>query len=142
MLVVASMVGTGVFTTTGFLVEALRSPAAVLAAWAVGGVLALSGALSYAELSAALPRNGGEYHLLGRIYHPAVGFAAGIVSLVEAAAVPDLPHVHEAGQVGRAVRYSPYPSFFVSRRTSIGVERTRSGPRVRPATRADMPRRE
>jgi APA family basic amino acid/polyamine antiporter len=88
MLVVASMIGTGVFTTTGFLVEALRSPAAVLAAWIVGGLLALSGALSYAELSAALPRNGGEYHLLGRIYHPAVGFAAGIVSLVVGFAAP------------------------------------------------------
>jgi APA family basic amino acid/polyamine antiporter len=88
MLVVASMIGTGVFTTTGFLVEALRSPAAVLAAWIVGGLLALSGALSYAELSAALPRNGGEYHLLGRVYHPAVGFAAGIVSLVVGFAAP------------------------------------------------------
>jgi APA family basic amino acid/polyamine antiporter len=88
MLVVASMIGTGVFTTTGFLVEALRSPAAVLAAWLVGGLLALSGALSYAELSAALPRNGGEYYLLGRVYHPAVGFAAGIVSLVVGFAAP------------------------------------------------------
>ena len=82
MLVVASMLGTGVFTTTGLLVAELRSPAAVLAAWALGGVLALCGALSYGELAAALPRNGGEYQLLSRIYHPAVGFAAGLVSLV------------------------------------------------------------
>jgi APA family basic amino acid/polyamine antiporter len=88
MLVVASMVGTGVFTTTGFLVRDLGSPLAVLAAWAVGGVLALCGALSYAELSAALPRNGGEYQLLGRIYHPALGFAAGIVSLVVGFSAP------------------------------------------------------
>jgi APA family basic amino acid/polyamine antiporter len=88
MLVVASMIGTGIFTTTGFLVEALRSPVVVLVAWAVGGLLALSGALSYAELSAALPRNGGEYHLLGRVYHPAVGFAAGIISLVVGFAAP------------------------------------------------------
>jgi APA family basic amino acid/polyamine antiporter len=88
MLVVASMVGTGVFTTTGFLVRDLGSAWTVLAAWAVGGVLALCGALSYAELSAALPRNGGEYQLLGRIYHPAVGFAAGIVSLVVGFSAP------------------------------------------------------
>jgi len=88
MLVVASMVGTGVFTTTGFLVRDLGSPVVVLAAWAVGGVLALCGALSYAELSAALPRNGGEYQLLGRIYHPALGFAAGIVSLVVGFSAP------------------------------------------------------
>jgi APA family basic amino acid/polyamine antiporter len=54
----------------------------------VAGLLALCGALSYAELSAALPRNGGEYHLLGRLYHPAVGFAAGVVSLVVGFAAP------------------------------------------------------
>jgi basic amino acid/polyamine antiporter, APA family len=88
MLVVASMIGTGIFTTTGLLVESLRSPAAVLGAWVVGGVLAMSGALSYAELSAALPRNGGEYQLLARIYHPAVGFAAGVISLVVGFAAP------------------------------------------------------
>ncbi len=88
MVVVACMIGTGVFTTTGLLVRDLRSPATVLAAWAVGGLLALCGALSYAELAAALPRNGGEYQLLGRIYHPAVGFAAGIVSLVVGFSAP------------------------------------------------------
>jgi APA family basic amino acid/polyamine antiporter len=88
LLVVGSMVGTGVFTTTGLLVRDLGSPLAVLAAWAVGGALALCGALSYAELGAALPRNGGEYQLLGRIYHPALGFAAGIVSLLVGFAAP------------------------------------------------------
>jgi APA family basic amino acid/polyamine antiporter len=88
MLVVASMVGTGIFTTTGFLVRDLRSPVAVLAAWTLGGVLALCGAFSYGELAAALPRNGGEYQLLGRIYHPAVGFAAGLVSLVVGFSAP------------------------------------------------------
>jgi APA family basic amino acid/polyamine antiporter len=88
LVVVASMVGTGVFTTTGLLLRDLGSPAAVLAAWAVGGLLAVCGALSYAELAAALPRNGGEYQLLGRIYHPAVGFAAGIVSLVVGFSAP------------------------------------------------------
>ncbi len=87
-LVVGSMVGTGVFTTTGFLVEALRSPGAVLLVWVGGGLLALCGALAYAELSAAVPRNGGEYALLGRAYHPAVGFAAGVISIVVGFAAP------------------------------------------------------
>lgn len=87
-VVVASMVGTGVFTTTGVLLAALGSAPAVLAAWAVGGVLACAGAVSYAELTAALPRNGGEYQLLGRIYHPAVGFTAGIISVVVGFAAP------------------------------------------------------
>src|SRR6266702_110865 len=87
-VVVASMVGTGIFTTTGLLLRDLRSPLTVLLAWLVGGVLASCGALSYAELGAALPRNGGEYQLLSRIYHPAVGFVAGWVSLIVGFAAP------------------------------------------------------
>ena len=81
-LIVASMVGTGVFTTSGFLVADIRSKTAVLVAWVVGGVLALFGGLAYAELGAAFPGNGGEYQLLSRIYHPVVGFMAGWTSLV------------------------------------------------------------
>ncbi|MFW5875827.1 MAG: APC family permease [Myxococcota bacterium] len=88
LLVIASMVGTGVFTTTGLMVEDLRSDGAVLLAWAVGGLAALFGALAYAELTAALPHNGGEYQLLTRIYHPAVGFIAGVVSLVVGFSAP------------------------------------------------------
>ena len=88
MLVVASMVGTGIFTTTGLLLRELGSPAAVLAAWTAGALLALCGALSYGELAAALPRNGGEYQLLGRIYHPALGFTAALVSLVVGFSAP------------------------------------------------------
>lgn len=88
LLVVASMVGTGIFTTTGLLLDDLGSPVAVLAAWAIGGALALCGALSYGELAAALPRNGGEYQILSRVYHPSVGFAAGVVSLVVGFSAP------------------------------------------------------
>jgi APA family basic amino acid/polyamine antiporter len=79
--VIASMVGTGALTTSGLLLATLGSPAAVLLAWLIGGAAALAGALSYAELGAALPTNGGEYRLLGRIYHPAVGFVAGWISV-------------------------------------------------------------
>lgn len=86
-LVVSSMVGTGVFTTGGLLAGQL-GPLATLVAWAVGGLVALSGALVYGEAVAALPRSGGEYHLLGRIYHPAVGFVAGTISLVVGFAAP------------------------------------------------------
>lgn len=82
------MVGTGVFTTTGFLVRDLRSAPAVLIAWTLGGLAALAGALTFAELGAALPHNGGEYRLLGRIYHPGVGFVAGWISLIVGFAAP------------------------------------------------------
>ncbi|MBI3862159.1 MAG: amino acid permease [Planctomycetia bacterium] len=88
LLIVANMIGVGVFTTTGYMVAALQSPLAILAAWAIGGVAAFCGALAYAELGAALPRNGGEYQLLSRIYHPAFGFTAGWVSLVVGFAAP------------------------------------------------------
>lgn len=87
-LVVANMIGTGIFTSLGFQLAEIPSHAAILLLWGVGGVLALCGALCYAELSAALPRSGGEYHFLGRIYHPSVGFMAGIVSMVAGFAAP------------------------------------------------------
>lgn len=88
LLIVANMIGVGVFTTTGYMVSAIPSPPAVLLAWLCGGLAALCGALSYAELGSALPRNGGEYRLLSRIYHPAIGFAAGWVSLIVGFAAP------------------------------------------------------
>jgi APA family basic amino acid/polyamine antiporter len=88
-LVVASMIGTGVYTATGALLEAPgRSPLGVLAIWLVAGLLSLAGALSYAELASVYPESGGEYALLTRLYHPAVGFVGGIVSLVLGFAAP------------------------------------------------------
>jgi APA family basic amino acid/polyamine antiporter len=88
LVVVASMIGTGVFTTSGLLAAELRSCPAILLTWLCGGLLAVCGALSYAELAAALPRNGGEYRLLSRIFHPSVGFTAGWVSLVVGFSAP------------------------------------------------------
>jgi APA family basic amino acid/polyamine antiporter len=80
-LVVANMVGTGVFTSLGFQVAGIASDFALIALWVVGGIVSLCGALSYAELAAALPRSGGEYHYLSRIFHPSVGFLAGWISV-------------------------------------------------------------
>jgi APA family basic amino acid/polyamine antiporter len=82
------MVGTGIFTSLGYQVGDLPTGFAILALWVVGGVCALCGALSYAELGAALPRSGGEYHFLGAIYHPAVGFLAGWISATVGFAAP------------------------------------------------------
>jgi basic amino acid/polyamine antiporter, APA family len=87
-LVVANMVGTGVFTSLGYQVGPLPSGFAIMALWFVGGVCALCGAFSYAELGAALPRSGGEYNFLGRIYHPSVGFLAGFISATVGFAAP------------------------------------------------------
>lgn len=74
------MVGTGVFTSLGFQLLDIRSGFALLLLWGLGGLIALCGAMTYAELGAALPRSGGEYNFLTRIYHPSAGFVSGWVS--------------------------------------------------------------
>ena len=87
-LVVANMVGTGVFTSLGFQAIDIQSGFSLLMLWIVGGVFALCGALSYGELGAAMPRSGGEYHYLTKIYHPAIGFLSGWVSVTVGFAAP------------------------------------------------------
>lgn len=81
-LVVANMVGAGVFTTSGFSLEALGSPELVLWAWFVAGLIAMAGAYSYGQLVKAMPESGGEYLFLSRAAHPLLGFIAGWVSLI------------------------------------------------------------
>lgn len=87
-VVVASMIGVGVFSSLSFQVHSLSSGFSILFLWAVGALVALLGAFCYAELGAALPRSGGEYHLLSRIFHPSLGFLAGWVSLIAGFAAP------------------------------------------------------
>ncbi|WP_408034172.1 APC family permease [Thiorhodovibrio winogradskyi] len=82
------MIGTGVFTSLGYQVIDIQSPLAVLALWIIGGLVALCGALVYAELGARMPRSGGEYHMLSRIYHPVIGFLAGFISIAVGFAAP------------------------------------------------------
>lgn len=82
------MIGTGVFTTSGFLVADLKSPWLVLAAWAVGGFIAALGALCYGALARRIPESGGEYLFLSRTLHPAAGCVAGWISLVVGFSAP------------------------------------------------------
>ena len=87
-IVIANIIGTGVFTSLGFQLIDIQSGFPLLMLWVVGGIAALCGALCYGELSAALPRSGGEYHFLSEIYHPALGFMAGFVSATVGFAAP------------------------------------------------------
>ena len=87
-IVVADMVGVGVFTSLGFQVVDITSGFALLLLWVVGGIVAICGALSYAELAAMLPRSSGEYNFLRRIYHPAFGFVAGWLAATVGFAAP------------------------------------------------------
>src|SRR5260370_32751749 len=87
-IVIANIIGTGIFTSLGFQLAGIQSGFALLMLWIVGGVVALCGALCYGELSAALPRAGGENHFLSKIYHPALGFMAGFGSATVGFAAP------------------------------------------------------
>jgi basic amino acid/polyamine antiporter, APA family len=87
-IVVADMVGVGVFTSLGFQVSDIPSGFALMLLWIVGGVVAICGAFCYAELATMFPRSSGEYNFLRRIYHPAFGFVAGWLSATVGFAAP------------------------------------------------------
>ncbi|MFM2225269.1 MAG: hypothetical protein RJA07_1471 [Bacteroidota bacterium] len=82
------MIGTGVFTSLFFQVGAIHSGFALLMLWLFGGLAALCGSLVYSELATLFPRSGGEYNLLTEIYHPAVGFVSGWISITVGFAAP------------------------------------------------------
>ncbi len=79
-VVIANMIGTGVFTSLGFQLLDIQSGFAILLLWALGGLIAVCGSMTYAELGSALPRSGGEYNFLTEIYHPSAGFISGWIS--------------------------------------------------------------
>src|SRR6266567_5558240 len=87
-IVVADMVGVGVFTSLGFQVKDIPSGFSILLLWVVGGIVALCGVFSYSELGAMFPRSSGEYNFLSRAFHPAFGFLAGWVSATVGFAAP------------------------------------------------------
>jgi basic amino acid/polyamine antiporter, APA family len=102
-IVVADMVGVGVFTSLGFQVKDIPSGFSILLLWTVGGVVALCGVFSYGELGAMFPRSSGEYNFLSRAYHPAFGFLAGWVSATIGFAAPVALAAMAFGQYGKAV---------------------------------------
>lgn len=87
-IVVANMIGAGIFTTSGLLMSGLNNPVLMLTLWVAGGIIALFGALSYGELGAAMPGAGGEYLFLSKLYHPAFGFLSGWVSFIVGFSAP------------------------------------------------------
>jgi APA family basic amino acid/polyamine antiporter len=87
-IVVADMVGIGVFTSLGFQVQDITSGFSLMLLWVVGGIVALCGAVCYAELAAMFPRSSGEYNFLRCTYHPVAGFLAGWLSATVGFAAP------------------------------------------------------
>src|SRR5271167_2425140 len=102
-IVVADMVGVGVFTSLGFQVTDITSGFSLLLLWVVGGVVAICGAFCYAELATMLPRSSGEYNFLRRIYHPAFGFVAGWLSATVGFAAPTALAAMAFGDYSRSI---------------------------------------
>ena len=87
-IVVSNMIGTGVYTSLGLQAAGVHSVLALILIWITGGLVALCGALTYGELAARIPRSGGEYIFLSKIYHPAFGFLSGFISMTIGFAAP------------------------------------------------------
>jgi APA family basic amino acid/polyamine antiporter len=101
-LVIANTVGSGIFTTSGFIARDVGSPVVILALWAAGGMIEFVGALSYSELSAAMPEAGGEYVYLREAYGPLVAcmsgwtsFFVGFSGAIAAAAIAFIGYLHQ-----------------------------------------------
>src|SRR3954462_12951297 len=102
-IVVADMVGVGVFTSLGFQVKDIPTGFSILLLWTIGGVVALCGVFSYGEFAAWFPRSSGEYNFLGRAFHPAFGFVAGWVSATVGFAAPVSLAAMAFGEYGKSV---------------------------------------
>lgn len=113
-VVIANMIGTGVFTSLGFQLLDIQSGFVIVMLWAVGGLIALCGAMTYAELGAAMPRSGGEYNFLSRIYHPAIGFTSGWTSATIGFAGPTAL---------AAMTFAAYATSIIPDGTSVWIEK-------------------
>ena len=88
LLIIANMIGTGIFTTSGIMAAYLADPLLLMGCWLLGGIIAMAGALSYAELATRMPAVGGEYVYLKRLYHPLFGFLTGWTSFIVGFSAP------------------------------------------------------
>lgn len=87
-IVISNMIGTGVYTSLGLQAAGVHSVLALIFIWITGGLVALCGALTYGELAARIPKSGGEYIFLSRIFHPSFGFLSGFISMSIGFAAP------------------------------------------------------
>lgn len=108
-LVIANMIGAGVFLSTGFMAQSL-SPSQILLAWLIGAALALCGTVAYAEVARLVPQGGGEYRYLSSLLHPSLGYLAGWASLLVGFSAPIALDAMAAGAFARAVEPSLSPT--------------------------------
>src|SRR4051794_20637639 len=110
-LVVANMVGAGVFISAGFMAQDL-GPTQILLAWGVGAVLALCGVVAYAEVARLLPKSGGEYRYLTVLWHPFLGYLAGWTSLLIGFSAPVAVDAFAAGAFAQKLFPALNPQLF------------------------------
>ncbi len=87
-IVIANIIGAGIFTTTGYLMDFLGNPLLMISLWFVGGLIAFCGALAFGELGATFPEAGGEYNFISKLFHPMLGFLSGWLSLIVGFSAP------------------------------------------------------
>ena len=87
-IVVANMIGTGVFTSVGFQLSSVQNTWSILLLWIIGGVLALFGAFAYAELGTHFKESGGDYIYLSRVFHPVLGYLSAWAGLTVGFSAP------------------------------------------------------
>jgi len=112
-MVVANMIGAGVFLSTGYMAQDL-TPKLILLAWAIGAFLALSGARAYAEIAQLVPRSGGEYRYLSTLVHPALGYLAGWASLLLGFSAPIAIDAFAAGAFANTIHLGVNPKTFAA----------------------------
>jgi APA family basic amino acid/polyamine antiporter len=116
-IVIANMIGAGIFTTSGLLMADLNSPYLMLTLWVVGGIIALCGALSYGELGANMPEAGGEYRYLSTLYNPLTGFLSGWISFIVGFSAPIA-----ASAIGFSLYFiRAFPAFAIWMQEQAGV---------------------
>ncbi|MBL8949971.1 MAG: amino acid permease [Myxococcaceae bacterium] len=110
-LVIANMVGAGVFLSSGFMAQDL-GPSHILLAWAVGALLALCGVVAYAEVARLMPKSGGEYRYLSQLWHPFLGYLAGWSSLLIGFSAPIAVDAYAAGAFANKLSGAVNPNLF------------------------------
>lgn len=87
-LVIANIIGAGIFTTSGFLIESLQNTLIMLALWILGGIIAFCEPIAFGEFGATFPEACGEYTFITKILHPLPGFLSGWLSLIVSFSAP------------------------------------------------------
>ena len=87
-IVIANIIGAGIFTTSGFVMDLIGNPLLMLSLWFVGGIIAFCGAIAFGELGATFPEAGGEYIFITKLFNPLLGFLSGWLSLIVGFSAP------------------------------------------------------